>query len=347
MKFDVVVGNPPYQESQNNNNYSEPIYPYFYDLAEKTAGKYSLISPARFLYGVGATKAEWNNKMLNDVHLKVIFYEQNSANVFSNTDIMGGVAVLYRDVQKIFGAIGTFSSFEELNTILHKVVIANKKWEEFGNLIFVQTKFVLEKLYQDFPDFKNRLGSEGKDRRLRQAAFDLLPEIFFDAKQNDKQVQIYGRQKNDRVYKWIDPKYLDNGGNFGSWKVFVPAANGSGAIGEILSTPIIGQPVIGQPVIGHTQTFISIGNFKTEFEAQALLKYLKSKFSRAMLGIKKTTQDNKAKDTWSKVPPQDFTPHSDIDWTKSIPEIDRQLYAKYGLDEKEIAFIEEKIKPME
>ena len=66
-----------------------------------------------------------------------------------------------------------------------------------------------------------------------------------------------------------------------------------------------------------------------------------------MLGIKKTTQDNKAKETWSKVPLQDFSPQSDIDWTKSIPEIDRQLYAKYDLDEKEIAFIEEKVKPME
>ena len=65
-----------------------------------------------------------------------------------------------------------------------------------------------------------------------------------------------------------------------------------------------------------------------------------------MFSILKVTQDiNPA--TWSKVPLQDFTPQSDIDWTQSIPDIDRQLYAKYGLDEKEIAFIEEKVKAMD
>jgi len=58
-------------------------------------------------------------------------------------------------------------------------------------------------------------------------------------------------------------------------------------------------------------------------------------------------ENNATPETWSKVPMQDFTPQSDIDWTKSIPEIDRQLYAKYGLDEQEIAFIEEKVKAME
>ena len=65
-----------------------------------------------------------------------------------------------------------------------------------------------------------------------------------------------------------------------------------------------------------------------------------------MLGIKKTTQHNKTKDVWSKVPLQDFTKKSDIDWSKSIPEIDKQLYKKYGLDKKEIEFIEIHVKPM-
>ena len=72
---------------------------------------------------------------------------------------------------------------------------------------------------------------------------------------------------------------------------------------------------------------------------------MKSKFARTMLGILKITQDN-PKDKWQKVPLQNFTANSDIDWTKSIPEIDQQLYAKYGLTAEEIGFIESMVKPM-
>lgn len=76
------------------------------------------------------------------------------------------------------------------------------------------------------------------------------------------------------------------------------------------------------------------------------MKYLKSKFARAMLGILKVTQHTAAH-TWRHVPNQDFTASSDIDWAKTIPEIDAQLYAKYGLGDPEIAFIEARVKPME
>lgn len=105
------------------------------------------------------------------------------------------------------------------------------------------------------------------------------------------------------------------------------------------------MPAIGYPQMGHTQTFLSIGVFFTEQEALALMKYVQCKFVRTMLGILKVTQDNK-KGVWRFVPQQDFTPNSDIDWTQSIADIDRQLYAKYGLDEKEIEFIETHVKEM-
>ena len=81
-------------------------------------------------------------------------------------------------------------------------------------------------------------------------------------------------------------------------------------------------------------------------EGEACLKYIQSKFARVMLGILKVTQHN-PRSTWKYVPNQDFSPGSDIDWSRSIPEIDQQLYAKYGLDVTEIAFIEDNVKPME
>ena len=138
-----------------------------------------------------------------------------------------------------------------------------------------------------------------------------------------------------------DSLYLEPHSNLDMWKVILPKSNGSGAIGEVLSTPLIGAPLIG-----HTQSFISIGAFDNELEAQNALKYIKSKFARTMLGVLKVTQDNNPP-TWAKVPLQNFTAESDIKWEKSIPEINQQLYKKYGLNQSEIDFIESKVKAME
>ena len=91
-----------------NNNKGEAIYHYFYEIAEQVSDKYVLISPARFLFNGGLTPKTWNEKMLNDEHLNVEFYTPKSEDVFPNTDIKGGVVVLYRDIDKNFGAIKTF-----------------------------------------------------------------------------------------------------------------------------------------------------------------------------------------------------------------------------------------------
>lgn len=92
---------------------------------------------------------------------------------------------------------------------------------------------------------------------------------------------------------------------------------------------------------------MSIGSFEklSEAEAEACLKYIKTKFARALLGVLKVTQHN-SPDKWKYVPLQDFTSTSDIDWSKTIPDIDQQLYKKYGLSNDEINFIETHVKEM-
>ena len=97
--------------------------------------------------------------------------------------------------------------------------------------------------------------------------------------------------------------------------------------------------------MGYTQTFIGIGKFDTRQEAIYASRYVKTKFARAMLGVLKITQDCPAP-KWKYVPLQDFTAHSDIDWSKSVAEIDRQLYRKYDLAADEIEFIETHVKEM-
>ena len=339
MKFDAVVGNPPYQDSKEGGK-DLPVYNYFYDIAANISDKYSLISPARFLFDAGATSSKWNKKMLNDKNLKVIDFTKKSSEIFPNTDIKGGVVVLYRDLNKDFGPIEFFTPFDELRTILGKVRL--KTIKNMGELVYGVTSYTFSKqLYQDYPEATNRVG-KGSGNQLTSSVFDAIPEIFSSEKNNDCDVVIYGRINNKRVFKWVDIKYINLPDNFDKHKVLLAAANGSGAIGETLSTPILSSPSMG-----HTATFMSVGSFETKLEAESCLKYIKSKFCRIMLGVKKTTQHNKTKKVWECVPCQNFTTNSDIDWSKPILEIDQQLYQKYKLSKEEITFIEEKVQPMD
>ena len=344
MKFDFVIGNPPYNEdfsnSGDNGNFAKPVYNYFMDAAYEVADKVELIHPARFLFNAGSTPKAWNEKMLNDEHFKILNYEAKSALIFPNTDIKGGVAISYHDSIKSFGAIKTFTAFSELNGIVKKAATMNEK-ESIASIVYTQVRFNLEMLYADYPEYKSVIGSNGNDRRFRNNIFDKI-KIFTDAPKNVDDIRVLGILKNKRTWKFIPKQYIDmSHENIGKWKVLVPRANGSGALGEVLSTPLISEPLIG-----YTQSFIGIGSFNTEYEAVAAIKYIKSKFARVILGVLKVTQDND-RGVWKMIPLQDFTPASDIDWSQSVANIDKQLYKKYNLSKEEIDFIERNVKEME
>lgn len=339
MKFDFVIGNPPYQEEKEDNGRQPPIYDKFMDGTYQVSDKVLLVSPARFLFNAGQTPKEWNKKMLNDPNLKVLIYEQDSSKVFPNTDIKGGVAVTYRNQNENYGAIGVFTPIPELNSILHRV--KGKLEKSLAEIIYAPTKFDLDHLYERHPEFKPLIKADGKDKLLRTNIFERL-SVFHENKKSKDDIAILGLIGGKRSWRFIDKYYLDDGnGQINTWKVLLPESNGSGAIGEVLSTPLIGEPLIG-----YTQTFIGIGAFENETEAQALYKYIVGKFSRAMLGILKITQHNPIS-TWKYVPLQDFTSSSDIDWAKSVHEIDLQLYDKYGLTAEERNFIETHVKEMD
>lgn len=320
MKFDVVIGNPPYQETGEARD--EPIYHLFIDEAIKIADKSILITPARFLFKAGQTPKNWMEKMLEDKHLKVQFYELKSGKVFTGTDIKGGVAITYRDADKDLGPIGVFTIFESLNSIVKKI----EKHPDFET-------------FSDYPNAEKLQGKGTKNKIVSKSLTQL--DFVFKNKEEKDHVALLGRIGSERVYRYINKKYLDLPETFENYNVFVPEANGSGALGEVLSTPLIGEPLIG-----HTDTFLSIGNFKTKFEADACIKFIKTKFARVLLGVLKVTQHNSRK-TWYYVPLQDFTVNSDIDWTQSVADIDRQLYQKYDLSPEEIAFIETHVREMD
>jgi hypothetical protein len=326
MKFNAIVGNPPYQET-TDTNFSKPLYHLFFEVSKSLKPDYlSLIHPARFLFNAGATPKEWNEKMLNDPHLSISLYESNSQNIFPSVDIKGGICVTFWRKNKPSGGLGgVFVANNILRTILKKV---------------------------DSGGFDQIVGSRGGTRAKRfldsfdrprsyfpSSIFTTNQLLFSEQKDDTHQVKLIGLIDNKRIERFITPNLISDR-DLSKWKLFIPKSNGTGTLGESLSTPILGEPLTGC-----TESFIQIGPFESQAEAQNCLKYIKTKLCRALLGTLKVTQDN-PKSVWKNIPLQDFTPNSDIDWSKPIAEIDQQLYKKYQLSAEEVAFIESMIKPM-
>lgn len=307
----------------------------------------TLITPARFLFEAGSTPKDWNMKILSDPHFKVVKFEQKSENIFPHTDIKGGILISLRDENINFGSIkdkfapaGIYIAFKPLIEIMKKVTSNN--FNSFSSIIYGRNIYrFTEIMHVENPDAKGKL-SKGHAFDLSSNIFKRLPDIFTETKpiNSNEYVGIVGRDNNHRVIKYTKRSYIKPVENLDKYKVFVPKANGTGALGEVLSTPLIGEPLIGS-----TETFISIGAFNSKQEAENTMKYIKTKFARVMLGILKITQDNTSS-RWRLVPMQDFSDNSDIDWSKSIHEIDRQLYEKYALSYDEINFIETKVQAM-
>ena len=211
MKFDVVIGNPPYQDKTkgDNDSFAPPVYHSFMDLSYKLADTVTLITPARFLFNAGSTPKAWNEKMLKDEHLKIVKYEPISGNIFPKTDIKGGVVITLRDKNKNFKSLdekyapaGIFIPFNELTSIMHKVV--NKNFQSFSDIIYSRTAYKLtKKLHEDYPNAINKL-SKGHAFDMSSNIFHLLPKVFFEEEPNDEYnyVKILGRDKNKRVYKF-------------------------------------------------------------------------------------------------------------------------------------------------
>ena len=298
--------------------------------------------------------------MLNDPHFKVVRYEADATTIFPNTEIKGGVLISYWDRNVEFGAIKNFVPEQQLRNI-----IGHFKQDEEHNLTSIMyggrsdLKFNslflkdypqsindrIKAIQEEHPDVKT-LGPN-EEYELKSPTLDILSYAFTDNKPENTNdyYKILGLVSGNREYRYIQKKYMipryPDHNNIGGYKVFITKASGNGTFGEKLS-----KPVVAEPNTSATPTFISIGNFGTKQEAVNLEKYICSKFARALLSVLKITQDI-VPAKWAYVPMQDFTENSDIDWQKSVHEIDLQLYKKYHLSDEEIAFIESKVKPMD
>jgi len=325
MHFDIVIGNPPYQLSDGGFGKSAaPIYHEFVEQAKALDPRYlTMIIPSRWFSG-GKGLDDFRDAMLNDDRLRSITDYLNASDVFAGIGLKGGVCYFLwnRDNR---GECTVTTHFKD-----HAPSVATRPLLETGADTFIrfnQGVTILRKVMdygsnRSFADMVSsaRLFGFRTYFKGREAAVDGDLVVY----QNGGTGYV-GRDEVQSGAEWID-----------AWKIFVSyAAPGTGNR-DTYPHRIISTPFIGQPGEISTETYLAIGPFETRTEVDSALSYLKCRFTRFLILLHKASQ-HVTKKVYSFVPQQSW----DRTWT------DEELYAKYGLTDEEIAFIESIVRPME
>ncbi len=321
MKFDVIVGNPPYQLSDGGFGTSAtPIYHKFVLQAKRLNPRYlTMIIPARW-YSGGKGLNDFRDEMLHDDRIREIHDFPEASDCFPGVQIKGGVCYfLWNRDNSGECEVHTYSSGTQTSVMTRPLL-------EENNNIFIRYNeaIAILKKVQDLQEesFAN-IVSTSKPFGLR---------TYFKGKVNpfDGAVKLF---QNGGI-GYIDRKIITKNNNMiDYYKVLIPRV-GSGS--DSFPHPILGKPFVAEPGSACTETYIVIGTYNTREEAQNVCQYISTKFFRFLVLLIKSTQDAPAR-VYKFVPLQDFTE----EWT------DEKLYAKYGITEEEIAFIDSLIRPME
>ena len=347
VKFDVVIGNPPYQESDNKsgNGSATPLYDKFIELSISIKPKYiSLITPSVWFLG-GKGLDNFRRKMLEDIHIKSFHNYVTPNDVFQNVSLRGGVNFFVWD-----------ANFNNTKYFIHTETIKNSKIVDSSDRpyrlldldLFISDSRAYT-LLQNMLE-RNYISLDFEDKKLMLYGFVSERNPFgiattmkdFGDENDDNDVKIYASK--GRVGFLPRSTIKRNLELVDSYKVLTAFANN---IGTDLPDDNL-NTIVSEPKSACTETYLVIGgNLKlTRDTANNLSKYLKTKFVRMLIMLAKANQNGTRK-TYRFVPLQSFTSDLDIDWSQSIAEINQQLYRKYELSEEEIIFIEENIKEME
>ncbi len=318
MKFDVIVGNPPYQLSDaGDSTGSSPIYQLFVNTAKKLNPRYlSFIIPSRWFAG-GKGLDEFRDSMLNDKRISRLVDYPIASDVFPGVKVIGGVCYFLweRDYQ---GDCLVTTNMNNNEDSMKRKLNQFDTFVRFNKAISILDK-VLEKKY---PSLSEQVS--------RQKPFGLRTFIKPTGKGN---IKLYA---NKTVGK-IERKDIENGFELiPLWKVFLSMGYGEG--GETRDYPrmIMGKPIIAPPMSACTETYIVVGAYDNQDEADNLNRYIRTRFVRFLVGLRKNTQ-HITKDRFAFVPKMNMKKK----WT------DKMLYSHFGLSDKDIEFIESMIRPMD
>ena len=329
MKFNAIVGNPPYQVMDGGAGASaKPVYHLFVDIAKKLKAKYiSMIMPARW-YAGGKGLDEFRDDMLKDKSISLLVDYFDATDVFPRIDISGGICYFLYD-RNYRGNCKVITSRQGKRNELVRPLLekGNNTFIRFNEAISILRKVSVS---EDI-NFSNLVSP--------RKPFGIVTDVQVSKLQTASMIKIYAYPDNgfiERIAVKTNSEWIDY------YKVYI-----SYAYGERGDFPyfVIGKPFLGEPKTCCSETYLVIAPNKREQYCMNVIKYLKTMFLRFFVLLKKNTQHATSK-VYSFVPLQNFTEASDIDWSKSIPEIDQQLYLKYHLTDEEIAFIGKMIKPM-
>jgi hypothetical protein len=345
MKFNVIVGNPPYQDKDGGGGLgssAKPIYNSFVKIAKKLNPNYiNIIMPTRWFAG-GKGLNDFRDEMLSDINIEELHDFLNPDLIFPSTNNRGGICFVqwnsnFNNQESLVKVITYGDSFSD-----KKVSMRNLKSEDSDLFIrHIQAVELLKKIkstgkfisFQKYVSSRKPFGLDSK--------FDRSNE-FHKTKKGLKD-PIICFAKRQKIGYVDNSKFKFDQDRLNNYKVFTSFANN---IGTELNDDNL-NTFIGEPRTICTETYIILGDGLDidKFSANNISKYFTTRFARFFHSIAKSNQNATSK-TYKFVPLQDFTSKSDIDWTKSIEEIDQQLYKKYNLTEEEIEFIEKMIKPM-
>lgn len=335
MKFNAIVGNPPYQviDGGGTGSSAQAIYNKFVDIARSIKPRYiSMIMPSRWMTG-GKGLDKFRESMLDDKHIRVLHDYMDAHDCFPTVAIEGGICYFMWDKD----SQGKCDFISHTNG---SVISTERYLSEDSTDVVIRDAgalSILAKVKSSNGNFSALVSPRNLFKiDVSCLKSDYAPSYYkvfgrFDGIRGLKFLKSY-ETKDERAQKFL-----------GKWKVFVSKADGAaGQLGNPVPARIIGKTVLGDPMTICTETFLAIGPFINENEANNVSKYTETKFFRFLVGTRKLK--NMTQDTYSFVPLQDFTETSDIDWNKAISVIDQQLYTKYHLTNEEITFIEKMIK---
>lgn len=330
MKFKAIVGNPPYQVMDGGQKASaSPIYNAFVDVSKSmNPGYITMITPAKW-YTDGKGLGRFRETMMGDHHLVSVYDFTDSRDCFPTVDIAGGVS--YFLWSAMYNGKCHFTSIhngERISAL--RDLNASESFIRDINAVSI-----VDKVRNNSTAFYNSRVRTQKPFGLRTY---VLPTETGDL--TLKYNKGKGPYKSSMVS--IGKEMISQ------WKVIISCltAEHAGQSDKEGRKKIISSLDILEPQEICTETYMVIDSFKTESEAKNLYKYLKTQLVRFLISQLASTQ-HLSKEKFAYVPLQDFTPSSDIDWTQSVADIDRQLNRMYGLSDEEVAFIEKMIKPME
>lgn len=321
MQFDVIIGNPPYQMSDGGFGISAmPIYDKFITQAKKINPRYLvMIVPARW-YAGGKGLDDFRDEMLNDNRLRVIHDYPQAFECFPGVQIKGGVCYFLWDRDNR----GDCTIFTHQNGEIGNPV--KRPLLENGSDVFIRYNeaiSILHKvIYLKEPSMADKVSS--------RQPFGLSTNFHGEKILKKGYLRLYENQGESFVSKNLITK---NRQDIETYKVFISRA-GSGS--DSFPHPILGVPFVGEPNTVSSETYIYIGPFNSKNECENVISYIKTRFMRFLVMLRKVTQST-TREVYKFVPLQDF----------SHPWTDEMLYKKYNLDKDEIAFIESMIRPME